>query len=120
MVPPNHPETAKQPQTITLFGCWYAVLFMKFCTSFMLDVTESNLPESLTFCLISPYIIFTKVFKILKMFLTNISPIQAVVFFWSAVFFSLEIFHGCHFSWHGVLLFFEIYKSNLLCHTGSV
>ncbi len=62
------PEAAKQPQTSHYYHhvCWYDVLFIKCCVSFIPDVTGHTPSKKLNFCLISPQNIYPKVLGIIK------------------------------------------------------
>ncbi len=54
--------------TTTIFYCWYDVLFLKCCVTFMPDVMGHTPSKKFNFCLVSPQSIFPKVLGIIKMF----------------------------------------------------
>ncbi len=57
---PNHHTTT------TMFDCWYDVLFMNCCVDFTSDVTGHTPSKRFNFCLISPWIICSKVLGKIK------------------------------------------------------
>ncbi len=74
------PEAPDHHTSITMFDCWYDVLFMKCCAGFMPDAMGHAPSKKFNFCLISPQNICPQVLGIIKIFFVKCETSLCVLF----------------------------------------